>query len=88
MDYILFTYPNCQKCEALKAFLPDTSLEGEELSLVRREGKVRIRDFIKDLKRDNTGAIIIPTLVLLAEGKAEAVLNSREELEDWLRSRA
>jgi hypothetical protein len=88
MDYILFTYPNCQKCEALKAFLPGTVLGGEELSLVRREGKMRIRDFIKDLKRDDSGAIIIPTLVLLEEGQASAVLNSREELEDWLRSKA
>lgn len=88
MDYILFTYPNCQKCEALKAYLQDTSLEGEELSLVRREGKVRIRDFIRELKRDDTGAIIIPTLVLLENDQAETVLNSREELEDWLKSKA
>lgn len=87
MDYLLFSYPNCPKCEELKSYLPGTALEGEELSLVRREGKMRIRDFIKELKRDEKGAIIIPTLVLLEEDRAAAVLNSREELADWLKSR-
>jgi glutaredoxin len=87
MNYLLFSYPNCQKCEDLKAFLQTADLEGEDLNLVRREGKLKIRAFIKDLKRDDKGAIIIPTLVLVEEGKTAAVLNSREELEDWLKSR-
>lgn len=86
MQYVLFTYPNCLKCEELKLFLQDSALEGEELSLVKREGKMRIRDFIKDLNREK-GAIIVPTLVMLEEGNAVSVLNSRKELEDWLKSR-
>ena len=88
MDYLLFTFPNCQKCEELKDFLPGTPLQGETLSLVRPDGKKRIREFIRDLKRDKSGAIIVPTLILLNEGEKAAVLNSREELEDWLKSRA
>jgi len=87
MDYILFTFPNCQKCEELKDFLSGTALQGEILSLVRPEGKRRIREFIKDLKRDKSGAIIVPTLIM-QDGEEAALLNSREELEDWLKSRA
>jgi glutaredoxin len=88
MDYLLFTYPNCQKCEVLKEYLPQTGIEGEELNLTKKESKKRIREYISDLKRDEKGAIIIPTLIILDEGRLDAVLNSREELEDWLKSKA
>jgi glutaredoxin len=87
MNYLLFTYPDCQKCEALKEYLSGTSLRGQEFSLVRKESKLKIREFLDVVKRDEKGAIIIPTMVLQENGKA-AVLNSREELEEWLKSRA
>jgi hypothetical protein len=88
MEYLLFTYPDCQKCEALKKYLSGTSLRGQEFSLVRKESKLKIRQFLDVVKRDEKGAIIIPTMVLEEDGKAAAVLNSREELEEWLKSRA
>lgn len=88
MEYILFTYPHCSKCEKLKKYLKEKNLNGQEYSLVLKESKVKIRDYLKDIKRDDKGGIIIPTLVLQDEEKVVAVLNSQEELEDWLKSRA
>lgn len=88
MEYYLFTYPNCPHCEGLKDFLGKTDLEVEEYSLVLREGKQKIREFLAHIKRDDKGAIIIPSLVLQEKGKVEAVLNSRQELDDWLKSKA
>jgi glutaredoxin len=87
VDYLLFTYPNCSKCDAVKEALGRTGHKGEEFNLVEKESKLKIRDFLQVLKRDHKGAIIIPTLVLQERGEVIAVLNSREELEDWLRSR-
>jgi len=87
MQYLLFTYPNCPKCDALKAYLQGTSLEGEEYSLTRKEGKLKIRDYLKALKRDDKGGIPIPTLILREAEAVVAVLNDREELADWLRSK-
>ena len=40
-----------------------------------------------NLKRDAQGAIILPTLVCRDGDRVEAVLNTREELAAWLRSR-
>ena len=88
MEYVLFTYPNCQKCEELKSYLKGTPLEGSEVSLVSKDGKLRIREFIDIIRRDPKGAIILPTLIVLEEGRAAGVLNDREELRDWLKSRA
>ena len=87
MEYSLFTYPNCLNCEELKKYLKTTSLEGCEYSLVLKESKLKIRQFLHSLRRDEKGSIIIPTLVLEEEGKAVAVFNTQLELDHWLKSR-
>jgi glutaredoxin len=93
MDYLLFTYPNCDKCEAMKDYLKtavveETPLHGEELSLVQKEGKLRVREFLSQIKRDEKGAIILPVFVLREEGRLLGVFNDQAELEGWLRLRA
>ncbi len=87
MNYLLFTYPNCQRCEELKKYLAETELEVQEFSLLLKESKLKIREYLDSIKRDDKGAIIIPTLLLQDEGGVAAVVNNREELEEWLRSR-
>jgi len=87
MDYLLFTYPNCSQCEVLKGHLGGSSLEGQEYSLVLKESKLKIRDYLSVLKRDEKGGIVIPTLILQEKGKVLAVLNGKEELEEWLKSK-
>ncbi len=87
MDYLLFTYPNCSQCEAVKEYLAEAPLEGQEYSLVLKESKIKIRDYLGVLKRDEKGGIAIPTLILQEEGEVLVVLNSREELEEWLKSK-
>lgn len=87
MSYLLFTYPNCQKCDELKKYLAETELEGQEYSLILKESKLKIREYLDRIKRDDKGAIIIPTLLLQDEGGVAAVVNNREELEEWLKSR-
>ena len=85
MDYLLFTYPNCSQCEAVKGYLTESPLEGQEYSLALKESKMKIRDYLDVLKRDDRGGIIIPTLIFREEGEVLVVLNSREELEEWLK---
>jgi glutaredoxin len=87
VSYLLFTYPNCQKCDELKKYLAETELEGQEYSLILKESKLKIREYLGRIKRDDKGAIIIPTLLLQDEGGVAAVVNNREELEEWLKSR-
>ncbi|MCK4645795.1 MAG: hypothetical protein KAU46_06055 [Candidatus Aminicenantes bacterium] len=88
MEYLLFTYPNCSKCEELKEYLKEVNLDVQENNLVLKESKMKIREFLNDIKRDDKGAIIIPSLVLKENGEDPVVLNNRKELEEWLRSRA
>ncbi|MFB0566274.1 MAG: hypothetical protein ACETWK_11450 [Candidatus Aminicenantaceae bacterium] len=88
MEYLFFTYPNCSKCGELKKLLEEISLKGQEYSLIFKESKLKIREYLKDIKRDDKGAIIIPTLILQDDGRAIVVLNNRKELEDWLKLRA
>ena len=87
MDYLLFTYPNCTNCEKIKNYLSDTPLDWQEYNLVQKESKMKIRNFLADIKRDESGGIIIPTLIALDDGVSQAVFNSQEELDDWLKSK-
>lgn len=88
MECLLFTFPNCTKCDELKKYLKEVNLEAQENNLVLKESKMRIREFLNYLKRDDKGAIILPSLVLKENGEDPVVLNNRKELEEWLRSRA
>jgi hypothetical protein len=88
MDYLIFTYPNCDKCEAFKSYLKGTTLQGQELSLVLKDGKLRVREFLSQIKRDEKGAIILPIFVLREDGRVLEVFNDHLELETWLKSRA
>lgn len=88
MEYLLFTYPNCEKCEAVKKVLAGTDLQGAEYNLSQKESKMKIREFLPILKRDEKGGIMLPTLVLREEGDVVALLNTQEELRNWLKSRA
>ena len=87
MDYLLFTYPNCNKCDAMKKKLAEAGTAYQEFGLTSPPGKAKIREFINVIKRDETGAIILPTLIAHTQGIVRAVLNSAEELEEWSRSR-
>ena len=88
MEYYLFTYPNCEKCGAIKKTLAEAELEGDEYNLSQKESKLKIREFLAILKRDEKGGIVLPTLVLQEAGEVKAILNTQEELRDWLKSRA
>jgi len=87
MEYLLFTYPNCQKCEDLKAYLRGTSLPAHEFKVEEKEGRLKIREFLSHIKRDDKGSIILPTLILRENGAVAAVVNTRQELEAWWRSK-
>ncbi len=87
MDFLLFTYPNCSKCEDMKAALREAAITAETQDVAETEGRIRIRTFRPRIKRDAQGAIILPTLVCRDGDRVEAVLNTREELAAWLQSR-
>ncbi len=88
MKYFFFTYPNCERCEGLREYLKEMKISFQEYDLSLKESKAKIREFLTALKRDEKGAIIIPTLILQDEGEVKAVLNSRGEMEEWLKSKA
>lgn len=87
MLYLMFTYPNCQKCDALKQQLQTENVPVSEYNLVQKESKLKIRDFLDVLKRDDTGGIMIPTLIVQEAEEVKAVITSQEELADWLKSK-
>ncbi len=88
MDYLLFTYPNCGKCEKMKALLGAAGVSAAEYGLTTPQGKSKIREFINHIRRDETGAIYLPTLIAHTQGIVRAVLTSAEEFEAWWKSRA
>lgn len=87
MEYLLFTYPNCDKCAFFKEKLKAFPIKGSEIDLVKKEGKARLREFLSYVRRDEKGAIVLPLFIVLNEGRVEVALNTVEEFEAWWRSR-
>ncbi len=87
MEFVVFSLPNCPKCDRLKELIKARGIEASEFDVSTKEGKNKIRDYIKLLRRDSSGSILIPTLIIEENGQATAVLNSAEELDLWLKSR-
>lgn len=87
MDYLVFTLPGCAKCDKVKDLLKARGLKPVEYDVSTKEGRNKIREYVKMLRRDSSGSVIIPTLIIEDNGQATAVLNSAEELDLWLKSR-
>ena len=83
----LYTAERCPYAARARIVLAEKGIAYGEYSLVQPPGKAKIRKFIRHVKRDDKGAIILPTLVLNDQGIVRAVLNSPEELDLWLRSK-
>jgi hypothetical protein len=87
MEYQLFTYPNCDKCEGFKAYLRQSGLNGVEYSLTQKESKIRVREYLDHIRRDEHGAMMLPIFVLREQERVLGVFNTPLEVEAWLRSR-
>jgi len=87
MDYLLFTYPNCQKCQDMKEFLRIAAIDAREYKVEQKEGRLKIREFLGHINRDDKGSIILPTLILHDNGHVAAVMNTRQEVQEWLKLR-
>jgi hypothetical protein len=88
MDYLIFTYPNCYKCEAFRDFLRGTGLSGAEYNLTQRDSKLKVREFLDGIRRDEHGAMVLPIFVLRENERVLGIFNTPPELENWLKSRA
>jgi len=55
---------------------------------VEKAGKMRVREYLGQIKRDEKGAIILPIFVLREEGQVREIFTDHGELDRWLRSRA
>lgn len=64
MEYTLFTYPNCEKCNEVKNYLKEKQIKYEEVNAGLGEGKTKFRDFYSQNKdkiyRENDGSIKLP----------------------------
>lgn len=88
MDYLMFTYPDCSKCETLKEYLKSTNLAGREYELSEKESRLKIREYLSVIKRDDKGSVILPVLILREGGGVLGVFNTPQELASWLGSKA
>jgi glutaredoxin len=71
MEYILYSYPNCPKCENVKKYLKEKGIKYEEINAGRGEGREKFRKFYyknKDrIQREKEGGVSLP--IFINEGK-------------------
>lgn len=64
MEYVLFTYPNCGKCNEVKNYLKEKQIKYEEVNAGLGEGKLKFRSFYSEnkdkIQREKDGSIILP----------------------------
>ncbi len=88
MEYLLFTYPNCDKCEGFKAYLRQTGFQGVEYNLTQKDSKLKVREYLDHIRRDEHGAMVLPIFVLRENESLLGVFNTPLEVEGWLKSKA
>jgi glutaredoxin len=83
MRYLFFSMPACPKCAAIKDYLKNSDIEGEENSLADPEGVIRLRKIypqIKErIKRNEDGSLPIPTILFLDD--SSNIVNTAHDLE-------
>jgi len=67
--------------------LSNRGIEYQEYDLTKKESKMKIREFLGVIHRDQTGAIILPALIIQEKGQVQKVVNSVEDLESWWSSK-
>lgn len=67
MEYVLYSFPNCEGCAEVKSFLNGIGIDYEEVNVGIGEGKKRFRELFEgyreQIERDGQGQIILPILV-------------------------
>lgn len=72
--YKIFTFPNCSKCEEVKAYLKEQPFSGAIIDLKSPEGNKEFREYYaiksikENMKRDEDGALKLP-IVMFMNGK-------------------
>jgi glutaredoxin len=84
MNYDLYTLPNCEMCEKVKAHLEKTNIVYSELELGTSAGRksfsANLGDARKDIKRENQG-IVLPVLIRRSDSKIEVIAQGEKILD-------
>ncbi|MBA7617181.1 hypothetical protein ES703_24492 [subsurface metagenome] len=83
MNYELYTLPNCEMCEKVKAHLKRAKIVYSEFGLVTGAGRssfsVTLRNVRENIKRENQG-VILPVLIRRGDSKIEVVAQGEKIL--------
>lgn len=83
MNYELYTLPNCEMCEEVKAHLEGANIVYSELGLGTSAGRksftANLGDARKDIKRENQG-IVLPVLIRRSDSKIEVIAQGEKIL--------
>ena len=85
--YELYTFPACEKCARLKEQLKSRGIAYEEVNAGLGDGRIKLKELTKQyheqLKRDNSGWLILPMVVSRNDGSIE-IFQGEECLEKIL----
>jgi len=84
MEYKLFTFPNCERCHAVKDYLKSINVVYSEHNLGMRDGKkefgkVLMGPFGTQLKKDEHG-IVMPILARMNDSGIEAIAQEMDDV--------
>jgi len=84
MNYDLYTLPNCEMCEKVKAHLEKTNIVYSELELGTSAGRKSFSDILsdvrEDIERENQG-VILPVLIRRRDSKIEVIAQGEKILD-------
>jgi len=92
VKYKVFTLPTCIKCPAVKDYLKQSGLEGQEINLKEKEGILELRKYyvlVKDKMpaRDAHGNLPLPIVLFFDEqDNIVHVANSLDEVQSAVKS--
>jgi ribonucleoside-triphosphate reductase len=69
--YEIYTMPNCDKCQEIKATLSQKAIEGTEYNLSETDGLKKVRNVLRNhrdkIKRNSDGSLPVPIVLFFDE---------------------
>lgn len=67
MEYTLYSFPNCQKCDEVKKYFKEKGIKYDEINAGLGKGRDEFREFYyknkNKIQREKDGAVMLPVLV-------------------------
>ena len=83
-NYMLFTFPHCDKCDTVKSYIKDKNMTGETVDLKDPDGYKSFQGYYRNirdqLKRNDDNSVVLPIMLMLDD--EQKIINIAQSIDE------